>query len=269
MKNKRLIIVVLLGMIGSLFASGKKNSWTIGLYTGIQGQIISSVKQEYTRAFYIGGEKIINMWDAPMIRIQHALSHIPPVELTVKYNIGNCFSIVSGVGYRSYYLKVKDNPFYNFTTRGDFIQVPIIFQYNIPLKKKGFSVFIQGGIGIDIGINSIDRASYSNEYDDRKANKVCYVENTAESYFNNGDRNLLLHTGVGFSYNFDSGIGISLLGRYNTGALYISTHSYHTVVKEVGTDIIEQEIKEQLYGKAECWNVLLGVTYTFKKKEKQ
>ena len=43
--KKQIIIIALL--VGSLFASAQQNTWTLGLYTGAQGQIITSVKQEY------------------------------------------------------------------------------------------------------------------------------------------------------------------------------------------------------------------------------
>lgn len=269
MKNQIIIIIVLLG--GSLFVSAQKNAWTIGLHTGVQGQIFTSVKQEYHRAFYKGegAEEIINRWGSPQAIIKHTLSHIPPVELTVKYNIGNRFSIATGVGYRSYYMKIKDNPFYDFTRRDDYIQIPIIFQYDIPLKKKGFSFFVQGGAAIDIEINSTDWKSYSNEYYDRMSDKLLSVENSTTSYFSNGGNNFLLHAGIGFSYKFSSGIGISLLGRYNIGMMYVSIESYHTMLKEMNTGNVEREIKEKLYGRAECWNVLLGVSYSFKNKKKE
>jgi hypothetical protein len=235
------------------------------LYTGVLGQITTSVKEEYFGRSYDG--TIIDHWNSPMVGITHTFSHIPPVELTVKYNIGNRFSITSGVGYRSYYLKVKNNSCYNYTEKYDYIQIPIIFQYDIPLKKKGFSLFVQGGIGLDFEVNYSAWRDYDNEY--YWGNKIYTVENSTVSYFSNGGYNYLIHAGIGFSYRFNSGVGISLLGRYNIGASYISKHSYHTIVKEVSDNIIEEEIKEQLYGKAECWNCLLGVTYTFKNKEKK
>ena len=259
--KKQIIIIALL--VGSLFASAQKGSWTIGFNTGVQGNIITSVKQEYFGTDYFGS---INEWNPPMVGITHAFSHIPLAELTIKYNIRNHFSIATGVGYRNYYLKAKYRDFYSFTYRDDFIQVPIIFQYDIPLKKKGFSLFVQGGIGFDFEIYDKGWEYYPTEPQKWYSEQLLYVENSTESYFNNADFNMLLHAGFGFSYKFNSGVGISLLGRYNIGALFTSIHSYHTTVKEFGTDIIVHEMKEQLYGKAESWNVLLGITYTFKKK---
>jgi hypothetical protein len=209
---------------------------------------------------------VIDKWNPTLVRITHTFSHVPLAELTVKYNVGNYFSVVTGIGYRSYYLKVKHNIFYNYTEKYDYIQVPIIFQYDIPLRKKGFSFFVQGGVAVDVKVNYNAWKSFDKEY--YWMDKEYTVENSTDSYFNDGGLNYLIHAGFGFSYRFNSGVGISLLGRYNVGSSHIHKYSYHTVVKEIDTDIIEREIKEQLYGKGESWNVLLGVTYTFEKKGK-
>jgi hypothetical protein len=263
-------IAFLIFLFVSLSLSAQKNTWTIGLHAGVQGQIFTSIKQEYYRSFYMGEgvEDIIDGWGAPQAIIKHTLSHIPPVELTVKYNIGNRFSIATGVGYRNYYMKIS-NKYYNYSQRYDYIQVPIIFQYDIPFKKKGFAFFVQGGIGLDFEVNYTGLGYYDNEYYDSRTDKTYIVENSTESFFGSGGFNYLLHGGFGFSYTFNSGVGISLLGRYNIGAVYISHHSYYTIVKEAETDIIEYEMKEQVHGKAESWNVLLGVSYTFKQKKKE
>ena len=247
----------------------QKNSWTLGLYVGVQGQISTSVKQDYIRAFYMNGvEEIIDRWNPPTIKLMHTFSKTPPAELTVKYNIGNYFSIATGIGYRGYYMTVQDNPYYRYTSRRDYLQVPIILQYDIPLKKKGFFFFIQGGIALDFEVGYRGWGYHSGEYYDDVSHKQLSCENLEETFFGEEGFNQLLYGGFGFSYKFNSGIGISLLGRYNIGSVYINNYSYRTVLKEVGTDIVEKEIKEHLYCKAESWNALLGVTYTFKQKKK-
>ena len=264
MNNRIALIIVLALGIVQMFA--QKNTWTLGLCTGVQGNINTVINQEYYGGSYESYfEENEGRWNPTRIYLEHVFSQTPPVELTAKYNTGKYFSIALSVGYRSYYLKVKDNMFYNYTERYDYIQIPIIFQCDIPLKKKGFTFFVQGGIGFDIEVGDRGWGYYFGEYYDHWIGKTCTVENTTENYWGGGGGFIaLLHGGFGFSYKFNSGVGISLLGRYNLGSDYISQHSYHTIVKEVGTGIVEREIKEQLFGKAESWNVLLGVTYTFK-----
>jgi hypothetical protein len=264
---KKQIIIVLLGI--STFASAQKNSWTVGLYTGVQGQIQTSILQEYFFRFSFPEERIIDEWNPTKVGIQNTFSRIPPVELTVKYNIGNHFSMATGVGYRAYELKVKYNSFYNYRKHYDYIQVPIIFQYDIPLKKQGFAFFVQGGFSVDFEADYRGWGWYYNEQFDYVSRKQCTVEEISERSLDGGGFNYLLHGGFGFSYTFRSGVGISLSGRYNIGSEYINQHSYHLVLKEVGTDIIEREIIENVYGKGECWNVFVGVSYTFKQKKNE
>jgi hypothetical protein len=263
-------IAFLLFLLCSLSLSAQKNSWTIGFHTGVQGQILTTVEQLYLGVYSIGGvERNGNGWDPPVVRIMHIFSNIPPIELTVKYNIGNFFSIATGLGYRDYYMKIWNNSLYNFMSRYDYLQIPIIFQYDVPFKKKGFAFFVQGGIAIDIEVGYTERIDYFDEYYYGVSGKQLQRETFTESFSNKGGTNALLFGGFGFSYKFNSGIGISLLGRYNIGAVHINNYSYHTIVREVETNIVEQENKVQLYDKAESWNVLLGVSYTFKQKKKE
>jgi hypothetical protein len=258
MKNK-IIIIVFWG--GSLFVSAQKNNWTIGIYTGVQGQIITSIKQEY----YNG--TLINSSDPIETRPKHAFSNIPPVELNVKHNVRDRFSIAYGVGYRSYFTKANDY-LLHYKARTDFIQIPIICQYDAPLKKKRFSFFVQWGLCFDFDIYHTSWGHHSTEDHDWKTgnllNVVIYTKSSNDVGFNP-----LFFAGIGFSYQFNSGIGISLLGKNNMGLVNINKLSYHVKCIDASTGDIVREIKEQLYSRSESWNVLLGVTYTFKKKEKK
>jgi hypothetical protein len=247
---------------GSLFASAQKGDWTLGLYTGVQGQFYTFHRQEYHRS----------RWQSPDMRMAHVFSNIPPIELNVKYNIRDRLSLVYGLGYRSYFTKVKGGGrnFYtdvlHYTVRTDFIQIPVIFQYDFPLKKQGFSFFLQWGLGFDIGINHKSWGTCSTEERDMLTDDLLYVETSVNSSNGVGGFNCLLHTGFGFSYQFNSGVGISLLAKHNIGLAFVNELSYHIIFRDAETGVIEREFKEQS-GCRESWNVLLGVTYTFKKKE--
>ena len=268
-KNNRGVILGVILLVNSLSLSAQKNTWTLGIYTGVQGQITTSVKHEYYRSSDLSPTNT-GSWNPIRTTIEHNFSRIPPIELTVKYNIGNHFSIGTGVAYRTYYMSIKYNDFFNYTERYDYIQVPILLQYDIPLKKKGFSFFVQGGIGFDFEIDYRAWGYSSNKYwKSSYTSKTYTVENSLVHHFHGGGFNYLLHGGFGFSYMFDSGIGISFTGRYTLGARHINKFSYHTIVKEEDTGFVEREIKEQLHGKAECWNALLGVSYTFKNKKRE
>ena len=259
-------------MLGLLPLSAQKNTWTIGLYTGTQGQLITSHEQHYMRTIYdykTDDYTIIDEWDSPIMGLKHVFSNIPPIELTAKYNVKNRFSIASGVGYRSYFIKMKNALDYTFRT--DYIQVPIIFQYDIPLKKKGFSLFAQWGIGLEFNVYSKETVSligYQEPFLDKIIQGSSFTDITNNASVGGGRVNFLLHSGIGISYQFNSGIGLSLLGRYNIGT-YTNKVSYHLKLIELPNGFVERETKELLRSRSESWNVLLGVTYTFKQKKKE
>ena len=265
--KKQVIVIILLG--ASLFVSAQKGNWTIGLYSGVQGQIISSHLDEYYRTIPNPDTIIIiDKWNPTRMGVKHTFSNTPPVELNVKYNIRNRFSFAFGLGYRSYYAKVKDVFDFCFTSKADYFQVPIIFQYDMPLKKQGFSFFLQWGLCFDIMRNSRGWGYSPSEYHDFMTDKLLSVETSINPSWGEVLFNPLFHTGFGFSYQFNSGFGIAVSGKHNIGLTYINTLSYHIQLKDTQTGIIEREVKEQLYCRSESWNVLVGLTYTFKKKEK-
>jgi len=80
---------------------------------------------------------------------------------------------------------------------------------------------------------------------------------------------LLVNTGIGISYRLKSGIGFSLSGEYNVGFLRLQYLSFRSQIKEIDTDILRYEEVVRLISRNEYWNVLLGVTYTFKQKKKE
>ena len=276
-RKKQIIICILLG--GALFVSAQKNTWTIGLYTGVQGQLQTYHRQEYHRDLYsnydTGEDTLIGRWQSPELGMAHTFSNIPPIELSVKYNIRDRLSLVYGVGYRSYFTKVKGGgrsfgtDVLHYTARTDIIQVPIVFQYDMPLKKKGFSFFLQWGLGFDVGIYHKSWGTSSIEEYDEIASQLLYVQTFVNSSSGNFLVNYVLHTGFGFSYQFNSGVGISLSGKHNIGLAFVNELSYNIQFMDAQNGyVMVREFKEQS-GCRESWNVLLGITYTFKKKQKE
>ena len=96
---KRISKIVLIIGIALLYNNiyAQKGTWTIGLYTGVQGQVLTSCSEEYRNGSIINN----GFREAPYISYKHAFSNIPPVELNVKYNIKNRFSFNE---YRTPYL---------------------------------------------------------------------------------------------------------------------------------------------------------------------
>jgi hypothetical protein len=74
---------------------------------------------------------------------------------------------------------------------------------------------------------------------------------------------------MGFAYQFKSGVGISLSGEYSVGTMRSESFNYNLQLKDPITNIVEYEYDYWIYNSNEYWNVLLGISYTFKKKNKE
>lgn len=267
---------------GSLFASAQKNTWTIGFYTGIQGQMNTAVEWETALNEQIG--EYITWGGYSNTRTIHSISSAPPAELIVQYKITDCFSVASGIGYGLHKTLWSFNKFNNpmedfaaYKYGGSWscrtgLQLPLIFQYDVPFINTGFSCFFKLGLYIDFDIFNYGAENYRHSADSVYYNfgdkKTYYPEFYDRSYFELHRVNFLVHTGFGFSYRFHSGLGLSLSGTYNAGTLLTDIFHYNLKLKNPDTKITEREYDYYVYNRNQNWNVLLGVTYTFKKKEK-
>ena len=277
---KRVIIIILLS--GSLFASAQKGSWTVGLYSGVQGQITTAFEQKPLIAIDETGE-YIGGYHRTITRTMHRI-YSPPAELAVRYNITDNFSVSSGIGYANYLLQwkykkreqgvgdVMDRFLLNTYWCETSIQIPCAFRYDIRLKNMGFSIFHKLGLYMDFSVTSDYHYSDNHrglpvDYNDKTYNFV--FESRDELFSDNRKFNLLINAGVGFAYQFKSGLGLSLSGEYNIGTMRVKTFNYHLQLKPPDTDIVDYEFNYWIHNRNEYWNVLLGVTYTFKQKKKE
>ena len=284
MKNRIVLISIL--ALGLLPLSAQKNTWTIGLYSGIQGQIVTSIERDYHLKLYnwtLEEYVEVNDWDIPNSRIINIISKCPPVELGLQYNITDNFSVYSGIGYVNYLVKWKEDRNNRGTPMGDFvrdnywrgasIQIPCNIRYNVPLKNTGFSIYSKVGFSMDFLVNSVSHSGGFG-YDYSYPNSNLYPDTTIYrpagaigDYSRNRKFNLLINAGVGFAYQFKSGIGLSISSEYNIGTMRIGTLNYNLQLKDVDTDIVNYEFDYWVQNRNEYWNVLLGVTYTLKNKK--
>ncbi|MCL2131243.1 MAG: hypothetical protein FWH36_02120 [Lentimicrobiaceae bacterium] len=277
--KKHIITFVLLG--GSVFASAQKNTWTVGLYTGMQGQLTTAVERHYTlKIVEETGETVnIDLWHTDIRTMNRIYS--PPAELAVRYNVTDNFSVSSGIGYANYFSQWKP-PKYNTWIMDEFafnayyrrisVQIPCNLRYDVRLKNTGFSVFSKLGLYMDFSI-----ASYYQHRDNHKELDFPVVYN-GEAYnpvfetmhaapMNNRKFNLLINAGVGIAYQFKSGLGLSLSGEYSVGTMRSEKFNYHLQLKDPDTDIVDYEFDYWIHNRNEYWNVLFGITYAFKQKK--
>jgi len=268
-------LLILIGIM--LLYSGsyaQKNTWAINLNTSIQGQRNLAIEQEYE---YFGNNSW--GWLDPQMRTTRTLSNVPLLELTGQYNITNHFSIASGIGHRSYITTLIPRIPPTIITgrydwlRSDYLYVPLTFQYDIPLKNTGFSIFAQLGLNLNFlittyGADEIPDNVIGEEfvYYDYQNNKLYDAVYFSDAY--SPKRILLFHTGIGFSYRFKSGVGISLSGKYNIGTSYKKLLSYWVHLEDPNNNDIGRIVDYNVYCKSECWNVSFGVNYIFKKRKR-
>jgi hypothetical protein len=283
MKN-RILIVVLLG--GSLFASAQKNTWTIGLYSGVQGQLTFATEGNYANIKQIDastGDTTDRYGWWHIHRTIHKIRSIPPMELRIRYNITHYFSVLSGAGYGLSITQWGSNnksKTHDIDLIGEYadsrwmmrksVQVPLIFQYNVPLKNTGFDFFAELGMYFDCasGTHSGGIFEDTTTFHDISENKTYDAAFYSNVYGDGIGMNYLIHIGMGISYQFLSGLGLSLSGTYNVGVFSTQIVS-NLKIKATNTGIIEREYDYSVLNQCQYWNVLFGVTYTFKKKEKE
>ena len=285
--KKRIIIVVFWG--GSLFASAQKNAWTMGLYT-VQGQLTTAVERNYAlKAIVENGKYVIidmeDRWWGPELGKINNISQYPPIELKLQYNITDNFSVSSGIGYANYLTRWKNKynsvypmamePFADNTyLRRVSIQIPCNIRYDIRVKNTGFSVFSKLGLYLDFPVAFYRKnigfdPSIFLPYPTDTTAYYSVFETKHMSYSGGYKFNLLINAGLGVAYQFKSGLGLSLSGEYNVGTMRSDRFNYHLQIKELYTDIVSYEYDYWIYNRKEYWNVLFGITYTFKKKEKK
>ena len=283
--RKHLKIVLIIGialLYNNIYA--QQNTWTIGLYTGMQVQLLTSIERTYTLGAIdatTGNYIHFDSWHTDKRTINKIST--PLVEFTVQYNITDNFSISSGLGYANYRSQwearwrqqgvVMERFSLNTYLRRVSIQIPCNLRYNIQIKNTGFSIFPKLGFYLDFSVKSYyylqDNyydSSLPVDFHDREYN---YVFETCHYLpMNNRKVNLLINAGVGFAYKFKTGIGLSVSGEYNVGTMRSEGFNYNLKLEDPATNLREYEFDYTVYNRNEYWNVLFGVTYTFKKKGK-
>jgi len=151
------------------------------------------------------------------------------------------------------------------------LQLPLLLQYDVPLKNTGFSFFAKLGLYVDFSLNQYygEEKTPDSIYNDVFTDKTYLVEFTRHMNFDINRVNFLIHSGIGISYKFRSGVGISLSGTHNIGTLLTSSIDYNIKLREINTNVLEHEFDYHVYNRNHNWNVLLGVSYTFKHKKKE
>jgi hypothetical protein len=123
--------------------SAQKNSWTIGVYSGIRSEVLQGSK-DYRK--YVFGNRLST----------------PPIEINVSYCIDSNFYVTSGLAYTETKPKWDSLPLterlgkYREKTHLLYrsIQIPMQLRYDLPIYKNDLFLFIKAGLNLDIPIYS-------------------------------------------------------------------------------------------------------------------
>jgi hypothetical protein len=146
--------------------------------------------------------------------------------LTAEYDLKNNFSLLSGVLYNLVYSdKLQNYPnstYVNYVTYGHFINIPVHFQYNLPVSKD-LKFFGFAGPTLNIGLQQVQStvSSYhptNSVYDIPSAYKNLYISN-----LNQIDLQIGIGAGVQFkNYQLKGGydFGVLNINKLSSGNLY-------------------------------------------------
>ena len=276
-KKSRGVILGMILLVYSLFVSAQKNTWTLGISSGVRGEVITYESQFYD-VEYDEDDSFASY------EIKSFISR-PPVMLNVSYNITDNFSVSSGITFLQYLTKWEDISS-GYTTDEELafrekisytrntLQIPLTVCYDIPVRNTGLSFFAKSGVCMDI---SIHKGNFIIDSDSKVFPIEMFDGNIYDLYSiayricprNDRNLNLIINAGIGFAYKFKSGLGLSLSGEYNIGLFRLDVLNFYSQIKEKGTDILKYKHTCRFINRNEYWNVLFGISYTFKQKKKE
>lgn len=260
MKNHKIFLVIFIISVVINPNFGQKGSWTIGLNSGLRGEVMRNSEQY--RQYKFG----------------HQIS-TPPLELNCSYGLNDNFYISIGVAYIEHYARWMSKTFpahYGVNESGYMsykylmyksLQIPLIIKYDVPLFRSRCSFISSSGMVLDIPMSKLPimfnpEISSPINYEGND----CMFTEFHTFYSDNKKINYLVNTSVGFAYHFKKGINVSLTGGYFFGLRLMEEVTVTERLTNTSTNAIIDKNKEYLLDYGDYWYVGLGVSYTFQKK---
>ena len=278
--GKFLLIVSIALLCCNSFA--QKNTWTLGLRLGYKGEGFE--RTQPTEVIKIGRKYGHSDYAPASTNLGISVFDLN-AGLYLTYNITDRISITSGIAHLFFYTPTwkvylkDDNKKTVLLEDGHLMyrpaQIPLYVKYAFPLGKSRFNMY--GKLGLQLDILAM---TWNNErmctvawHLPTDTNYGLYYESTATLY----DRkvNILLNVGLGFEYRFKKGLGLSIEGEYYAGMRTLGQVLIQSGIAETanGKGITvghyETEIPDiLLLIKGSYWNISLGISYTFQRKQK-
>ena len=274
MKNITKIVATVGIMLFVNVSYAQRSNWTLGFNMGYKIQMLEkTVSSDFNLKSFVGDKN---------------RSGYPTIGLSLTYNINERLCISSGFSYLDYHAawKMEEKEEWIGSVGGDiwfkYLQIPLNIKYAIPLGNSNFSVYGKLGFSFDILVDLIDGASYRDNgiilhYEEGSEQVSETMLATYEGYFEHNYKqivkiydkkfNVLLNAGIGFGYRFKNGLGLSLEGEYYAG-LRTMGHVFIKATPVANFPSTLKEHSEHLLIKGNYLNFGLGISYTFKKKDK-
>jgi hypothetical protein len=266
---KKFIVIVLGTVLLGNSAFAQKGSWNIGLKTGLKSEICFS--SNANRYYKTGQQTSLASF---FVEAEYALTD----NLFLQSGIGFLRNTTSyRLGTFKWILDTKGSPKLLLYSS---LQIPFHVKYTLPLGKSRFNLFFQTGFDLNIPLQK-QHSSYheskpliaahqlnSRNFDTIKSQAINSFTSINSPLHK---MNLLLNMGMGISYQFPCGIGLFAFAEYYAGIINMSNiEVQYEVLTDYpdGTFNRETEPVQQIVFRGDYWHAGLGVSYTFKRKEK-
>jgi hypothetical protein len=154
------------------------------------------------------------------------------------------------------------------------IDIPVKLNFSIPLGKSRFYFTGNAGLIFDVIMSPVpEKWVQQDRWSEPLPFYISdnYVIKAAGLMSGNLKKvNFLINVGIGFGYRFKCGVGLWLTGDYNAGTRIMGDIAIkNQLYTNPNYGIPLKEYMDKLYYKGDYWKVALGISYTFKKKEKK
>lgn len=261
--NKKLLFLFFAFTGTTLLAQNYKNvdapqqrKWTVELSSGFRSE------------FFEASEHIAEL------KTGRRLS-FPQIEVSFWYALKDYFALESGVAYVQYNTNwgcgykmfIPKHKVYSA------LQIPLRVRFSVPLKESNFSFFSTTGVILQFPLQKTAPRFWNMEnpyqYFD---GEIDYSSGYGKLHYDMclyspaSGINILLNTKIGFMYQFDFGLGISVFGEYYKGTFTMAT------IDVVYTEIyngIPSKTMSYYKTKGDYWNAGVGISYSFKQSGKR
>jgi len=232
----------------------KKGAWTVELSSGFRSEIFMSSSFVYNQIDVKSGKQLST----------------PQIEAAVWYGLTNYFAVESGLAYVKYntnwthgFNSIPKHKLYSA------LQIPLRVRFSVPIKNN-FHFFSTTGVVVQLPLqgqtsnrrkDNVPYIYFSGDMSSDENTQIAYDLATLSPTYG---INILLNAKIGFIYQFDFGLGISIFGEYYKGTRRMATVS--AVYTEAYSEIYGNygnKSKANYITKGDYWNTGIGVSYSF------